>query len=67
MKLIYTNVATLNSKGLYFVQGKEYEVDDKVGEYLLKHFGPSFKKVDEPKKAEPKATRGRKAASKSEG
>ena len=49
MKLIYNRTASLFSKGITFIQGKEYNVSDEVGSYLLKHFGSAFSVVGETK------------------
>lgn len=49
MKLIYNKTASLFSKGITFIQGKEYNVSDEVGSYLLKHFGNAFSVVGESK------------------
>lgn len=46
------------SNGITFIKGKEYQVDDKVAEYLVKRFKDLFevevKEVTKPK-AKPKA------------
>lgn len=47
MKVLFKNKAggALNSGGIKFISGKEYEVDAKVGKYLLDTFGGTFSEV----------------------
>lgn len=51
MKVLFKNKAggALNSGGIKFISGKEYEVDAKVGKYLLDTFGEIFSEVKEVK------------------
>ena len=56
MKVLFknTNGAALNSGGIKFISGKEYDVDAKVGKYLLDTFGEVFSEVKVVEKVEPK-------------
>lgn len=77
MDLVYTKDATMQSNGHYFVKGKIYSVEEKVGKYLLKTFGDMFKEVTPEPKTEPvetkqqtstkQPTKRRKASTKQEG
>jgi len=51
MKVIYkhTDGATLNSGGIRFMNGREYEVTEKVAKYLKDTFGDKFELVVEKK------------------
>lgn len=48
------NGSTLNSGGVKFVGGREYEVTEKVGKYLLDTFGDTFEEIVVKPKAAPK-------------
>jgi hypothetical protein len=52
MVLKYKKQSSFSSKGIQFIPNKEYTVDDKVGEYLLKYFGDSFEVIEQ--KVKPK-------------
>lgn len=55
MKIKYIGNGSLNSKGLRFERGVEYDVPEEVAEYLLGAFPSNFKfvEVEEKPKAKP--------------
>jgi len=45
MKIKFIGVSDFNSKGYRFAPGKEYEVEDEFGSYLLKTFVSMFEAI----------------------
>lgn len=56
MTVIYKGAVSpaINSNGITYKKGVEYNVTDKVGEYLLKTFGSAFEAIIEAEVVETK-------------